>query len=117
MGKTATVLGGTLLLSQIPSWLKAQASLGISDIPIGFQAFTIREMMGKDFTGTLQAMAGFGYKQIELCSPAGYSKMGFGFLENMKPSVIKKTINDAGLTCPSCHFGYGEFTKNLEAGI
>jgi sugar phosphate isomerase/epimerase len=27
----------------------------------------------------------------------------------MKTADIKTTINDAGLTCPSCHFGFGEF--------
>ena len=27
----------------------------------------------------------------------------------MKGSEIKKVINDAGLSCPSCHFGFAEF--------
>ena len=113
IGKTSTVLGGTFLLSQLPSWVSAQALSLANDIPLGFQAFTIREMMGKDFAGTLKTMAGFGYKVIELCSPPGYSKMGFGFLENMKAAEIKKIINDAGLRCPSCHYGYGEFTTQV----
>jgi sugar phosphate isomerase/epimerase len=117
IGKTSTVLGGTFLLSQFPSWVSAQALSLANDIPLGFQAFTIREMMGKDFAGTLKTMAGFGYKVIELCSPPGYSKMGFGFLENMKAAEIKKIINEAGLSCPSCHYGYGEFTKDLDARI
>ncbi|MEP6684360.1 MAG: TIM barrel protein, partial [Parafilimonas sp.] len=46
---------------------------------------------------------------IELCSPQGYKDIGFGFLVDMKPSDIRKTINDAGMQCLSCHFGAAEF--------
>ena len=53
-----------------------------------------------------------GYKLIELCSPQGYKDIGFGFLVDMKPSDIRKTINDAGLQCPSCHFGFDEFNDD-----
>lgn len=116
IGKTALGIGGTLAISQIPSFLKA-ANLYAGDIPIGFQSYTIREMLAKDFSGTLKTMAGFGYKTIEMCSPAGYANGGFGFLVNTKTAEIKKTINDAGLDCPSCHFGFGEFGDQLDERI
>jgi sugar phosphate isomerase/epimerase len=36
----------------------------------------------------------------------------------MKTFDIRKTINDAGLTCPSCHFGSAEFNdENLDDRI
>ena len=38
-------------------------------MPIGFQTFPIRDMLGKDFAGTLKMMAGMGYQLIEMCSP------------------------------------------------
>ncbi len=113
VSKTIMGVGGTLALSQVPTWLSAQASPGISNIPIGFQSYTIREMLGKDFSGTLKTMAGFGYKLVEMCSPAGYAKGGFGFLVDKKGTEIKTMINDAGLACPSCHFGLGEFADNV----
>ena len=50
-----------------------------------------------------------GYKMIEMCSAEGYATIGFGAFTKMKTEDIKKTINDAGLTCPSCHFGSAEF--------
>lgn len=69
-------------------------------------------MLGKDFPGTLTTMSGMGYKLIELCSPAGYKDIGFGFLSGMSTADIKKTIEDSGLHCPSCHFGFAEFNPD-----
>src|SRR5690349_9352416 len=80
------------------------------DMPIGFQTFPIREMLGKDFPGTLKIMADMGYKIVEMCYPKTYEKIGFGPLAGLKASEIKKTIEDAGLSCPSSHFGFADFT-------
>src|SRR5665647_1131804 len=91
IGKTAMGIGGALAISHIPALLNAQASPGANNIPIGFQSFTIRDMLGKDFAGTLKTMASFGYQLVEMCSPAGYANMGFGFLANMKTADIKST--------------------------
>lgn len=88
------------------------------DIPLGFQSWPIKDMLGKDFPGTLKTMSGMGYKLIELCSPAGYKDIGFGFLSGMPTAEIKKTIEDAGLRCPSCHFGFAEFSMdNVDKSI
>ena len=107
IGKSATGLGGLLAMSHIPSLLRAQGAI---NVPIGFQTFSIRNMLGKDFAGSLKTMADFGYQLVEMCSPAGYADNGFGFLMNMKTADIKSVITDAGLSCPSCHFGFGELT-------
>ena len=74
-------------------------------------------MLGKDFAGTLKTMANFGYQLVEMCSPPGYANLGFGFLVNMKTADIKSIITDAGLSCPSCHFGFGEFSDKLDERI
>jgi sugar phosphate isomerase/epimerase len=89
------------------------------DMALGFQTYPIREMLGKDFPGTLKTMAAMGYKQTEMCYPKGYEKIGFGPLAAMKTADIKDTIKEAGLTCTSCHFGFGEFTDEakMEEGI
>jgi sugar phosphate isomerase/epimerase len=54
-------------------------------------------------------MAAQGYKLVEMCYPKGYVTSGFGPLVDMKTSDMRKIITDAGLTCPSCHFGFGQF--------
>jgi sugar phosphate isomerase/epimerase len=105
--KTSISLGAAFALAQLPKELFAAAEK--NDMAIGFQSWTVKEMMAKDFTGTLKTMADMDYKLMELCSPKGYAEIGFGFLSNMSTADIKKTINDAGLQCPSCHFGFGEF--------
>ena len=85
--------------------------------PFGFQTWIVREMIGKDFPGTLKIMANEGYQQLEMCSPEGYVDSGFGPLTKIKPADMKKIINDAGLSCPSCHFGFSELTDKLDERI
>lgn len=108
IGDMALALGGGWLLSALPeSVLSALRATGIQP---GFQTFPIREMLSKDFAGTLKMMADMGYKVTEMCSPKGYEKAGYAPLIPIPPSELRKTIEDAGLTCPSCHFGFGEFS-------
>lgn len=111
IGKTATGLGAAFALSQIPKYLLANAP-AFKDIPIGFQTWTVKEMLAKDFAGTLKMMADMGYRLTEMCSPAGYAGIGFGFAAKMKTGDIKSIINDSGLSCPSCHFIFGEFADD-----
>ena len=103
-------LGAALALSQLPKQLLANGAA--LNIPIGFQTFPIRDILAKDFAGTLKMMAGLGYQLTEMCSPAGYAEIGFGPLVNMKTADMRSIITDAGLSCPSCHFGYGELTTD-----
>jgi hypothetical protein len=100
------------LLAQLPHQLLAQCPNTFNDIPIGFQTFSIREMLAKDFAGALKMIAGLGYKVTEMCSPKGYEKTGYGPLVSMKTADMRKTINDSGLSCPSCHFTFGEFDED-----
>lgn len=88
------------------------AAAAANDMPIGFQTYPIREMLGKDFPGTLKIMAGMGYKLTEMCYPKTYEQIGFGELAKLKASEIKTIITDAGLTCPSSHFGFADFTDD-----
>ncbi len=83
-------------------------------MPIGCQTYPLRKEIEKDFTGTLGLIASGGYRMIELCSPAGYQKAGFGPLVAMKPSEIRNAIRSAGLGCESCHFQFRELKENLD---
>src|SRR5205085_7053045 len=86
-------------------------------MPIGCQTWPVREMIAKDFPGTLKQLAAAGFQSIELCSPVGYADEGFGGLAKYKGSELKKIISDAGLTCVSSHFGMDELRKNQDDRI
>lgn len=97
-------------LARAASYLEANP-LGL---PIGCQTWPVRETIAKDFDGTLKQLAADGFQRIELCSPPGYEKYGFGPLASMKASELKAKINAAGLGCESCHFGFGELKDHLD---
>lgn len=97
----------------LPGWLEAKKkSAGIG--AIGFQSWIVRDLIGKDFPGTMKRMADMGYQSVEMCSPPGYVNSGFGTLQHLKAAEMKKIINDAGLTCVSCHYGFKELKDNIE---
>ena len=83
-------------------------------MPIGTQTYPMRDAIGKDFPGTLRQMAGMGYRTIEMCSPPGYLSSGFGSLASLKAPEIRRIIQDAGLRCESCHYGFSELRQHLE---
>jgi sugar phosphate isomerase/epimerase len=110
---TATSAAAVSLLSSGALKLHADP-LGL---PIGCQTWPVREMIAKDFPGTLKQLSAAGFKSIELCSPAGYTEYGFGGLTKYKGAELKKIINDAGLTCVSSHFGMDELRTNQDDRI
>ncbi|HMD82312.1 MAG TPA: hypothetical protein VKE92_13440, partial [Anaerolineales bacterium] len=102
MKGAAAAAGASVLSSGL---LRGAAPINIAGKEaIGFQSWIVRESIEKDFQGTLKQMAGLGYNSIEMCSPPGYSKMGFGGLEKYKASELKKIISDEGFKCISCHY-------------
>jgi sugar phosphate isomerase/epimerase len=84
---------------------------------IGFQSWVVREDIGKDLGGTLKKYGAFGYNQVEMCSPPGYSELGFGPLTKLKASEMKKIIHDAGFNCISCHYGFDELKNHGQERI
>lgn len=76
--------------------------------PLSFQSYGVREMLGKDFDDTLKKLRSVGYRGIEMCSPKGYEKSGFGPLTALTPEDLRRKIEDAGLFCKSCHFQHPE---------
>ncbi len=111
INKSAAALAGTSLL--MPGWLEAKKK-SVDVGQIGFQSWIVRDLIGKDFPGTMKMMAEMGYQSVEMCSPPGYVSSGFGTLQNLKAPEMKKIINDAGLTCVSCHYGFKELKDNIE---
>lgn len=62
---------------------------------IGMQLYTVRELMKKDFEGTLAKVAGIGYNEVEF---AGYF--------DHAPKDIRAMLDKNKLTSPSEHVSY-----------
>ena len=105
--------GSALGLAAAAMQLKANP-LGM---PIACQTWPVRDMIAKDFPGTLKMLHAAGFRAIELCSPVGYADSGFAGLGKYSGSELRKIITDAGLTCVSSHFGIDELRKNQEDRI
>src|SRR6266849_2468508 len=86
-------------------------------MPIGCQTWPVREMIAKDFPGTIKQLAAAGFQAIELCSPVGYADSGFAGLAKYTGAELRKILGDAGVTCVSSHFGIKELRENQEARI
>jgi sugar phosphate isomerase/epimerase len=86
-------------------------------MPIGCQTWPVREMIAKDFPGTIKLLADVGFQTIELCSPVGYADSGFAGLAKYKGSELQRILGNAGVSCVSSHFGIQELRENQERAI
>lgn len=89
----------------LPACRAARATTRLSRI--GVQLYTVRDLMAKDVEGTLAAVAGAGYTEVEF---AGYF--------NKSPADIRAILDRHGLTAPSVHTGSiapDDWAKALDA--
>jgi sugar phosphate isomerase/epimerase len=117
LGTSALGIGTALVAGQLPLHAASPALPGTVKLPVGFQVWTIKDQLVKDFAGTLKMMSAMGYTCVEMCSPPGYVDSGFKPLLNMKPKEMKQIINDAGLVFTSTHYGMDELRKQLDDRI
>jgi sugar phosphate isomerase/epimerase len=75
-------------------------------LPIGLQLYTVREQLQKDFDGTLKQVAAAGYQEVEMA----------GFY-NRSAAEVKRSLDAAGLSCPSAHYPLVELMTGLEDKI
>jgi sugar phosphate isomerase/epimerase len=117
LGTSALGIGTAVVASQLPFDLGAEINAKPVKMPLGFQVWTLRDKLAKDFAGTLKMMAQLGYQSVEMCSPPGYAALGFGPLVDMKAKEMRQIINDSGLAFESTHYGMGELRNNLDERI
>ena len=86
-------------------------------MPIGCQTWPVREMIAKDFPGTIKQLSAAGFQTIELCSPVGYADSGFAGLAKYKGTELRKILGDSGVSCVSSHFGIDELRSNQQRAI
>jgi sugar phosphate isomerase/epimerase len=86
-------------------------------MPIGCQTYPVREMIAKDFRGTIKVLAAAGFQRVELCSPVGYADSDFAGLSKYSGAELRKILADAGVKCISSHFGIEELRKDQARSI
>src|SRR5580693_2685371 len=64
-------------------------------LPIGLQLYSVRELLPKDYEGTLRQIAALGYREVEAA----------GFFDHTAPQV-KAAMSAAGLHLVSAHYSH-----------
>jgi sugar phosphate isomerase/epimerase len=72
-------------------------------LPIGLQLYSVREMIAKDYEGTLKQIGALGYQEVET---AGYF--------DHSPEQVKSAMSAAGLKCVSAHYSYTSLNKDFD---
>ena len=100
--KTAAAsVAGAALWNSAP-WLMANP-LGL---PIGLQLYSVRDLLPKDYEGTLRQLRAIGYREVE----------GAGFF-NRSASDVKHAMDQAGLRCVSAHYPFGQLAPHVDEVI
>src|SRR5436305_7010798 len=61
----------------------------------GLELYTVRDLITKDYEGTLAKVAEIGYKEVEAATDYG----------NLQPKQFRAMLDRYGLTMPSTHVG------------
>jgi sugar phosphate isomerase/epimerase len=96
----------TALAAAAATATKAASAQGGSLQEIGLQLYTVRDLLGTDFEGTLRAIARLGYQEVEFAGLLG---------PNLKQT--RNLLGELGLTAPSLHIDYNSLRKNTEASF
>ncbi len=86
-------------------------------LPIGCQTYPVRDLIAKDFPGTVKLLASAGFQSIELCSPWGYADAGFAPVGKYSGAELRKLLGGMGVQCFSSHFDINELRKDLARSL
>lgn len=117
LGISTMGIGSAMVAGRIPMNISNDVSSKAIKMPLGFQVWTVKDMLVKDFPGTLKMVADMGYQNVEMCSPPGYESSGFGPLMKLTAKEMKRIVNDAGLVLESTHYGMDELRNHLDERI
>jgi len=98
---TASITAATLLTSRF-GWAAGDHKIN----KVAVQLYTVRDLMQKDFEGTIAKVAQIGYKEVEF---AGY----FG----RTPQQVREVVQKNGLSAPSTHVQYDELDDKFPSVI
>jgi sugar phosphate isomerase/epimerase len=75
-------------------------------LPIGVQLYSVRDILPKDYEGTLRQLAAMGYREVEAA----------GFF-NHSASEVKQAMDHAGLRCVSAHYSLKDLLPKVDEVI
>lgn len=73
---------------------------------VGLQLYTVRDLMTKDFNGTLSRVASIGYREVEFAGYYGKS-----------PKEVRAAIDRLGVVSPSNHVDWKTVTTNWQEAL
>jgi sugar phosphate isomerase/epimerase len=72
-------------------------------VPLGLQLYSVRDLLPKDYAGTLKQLGALGFKEVE---SAGYF--------DHSAAEVKQAMKDAGLHLVSAHYSSDDLHSQLE---
>jgi sugar phosphate isomerase/epimerase len=75
-------------------------------LPLGLQLYSVRDVLPKDYAGTLQKLAALGYREVEAAGFFGHSA-----------SEVKQAMDNAGLRCVSSHYPLKDLLPKVDETI
>ncbi|MGC2160772.1 MAG: sugar phosphate isomerase/epimerase [Silvibacterium sp.] len=96
-GGSASIVCGAALLQSSKLYAK---TLGL---PLGLQLYSVREMLPKDYDGTLKEVGALGYREVE---SAGYY--------NHSAAEVNQAMKNAGLNLVSAHYSLNDLHAQLD---
>lgn len=103
IGSAALVCGSAFFRGNILA-AEDRGMIPSLNVPLGLELYSVRELLPKDYDGTLKKVAELGYREVEA---AGYFKH--------TPSQVKEAMRQAGLRCVSSHHNYASLHADLDA--
>lgn len=75
-------------------------------LPVGLQLYSVRDLLPKDYEGTLRQLGAIGYREVEAAGFFGHS-----------PSEVKQAMGRAGLNCVSAHYPLKDLLPKVDETI
>jgi sugar phosphate isomerase/epimerase len=75
-------------------------------LPIGLQLYSVRDLLPKDYEGTLRQLGALGYREVEAAGFFGHS-----------PGEVKQAMDQAGLRCVSAHYPLRDLLPKVDETI
>src|ERR1700688_2451299 len=75
-------------------------------LPIALQLYTVRDLLPKDYEGTLRQLGALGYREVEAAGFFGRS-----------PGEVKQAMDHAGLNCVSAHYSLKDLLPQVDEVI
>jgi sugar phosphate isomerase/epimerase len=75
-------------------------------LPLGLQLYSVRDILPKDYEGTLRQLGAIGYREVEAA----------GFF-NHSPSEVKQAMERAGLRCVSAHYSLKDLLPKVDETV